>query len=400
MVAAVAYDIMAGSRIGTERALYMTLIMLSAVLLDRQALTMRNLALAALAVLVFEPEALLGASFQLSFAAVGALVAVYEARMAAEARGGEREATLGRTRRHGLRAAMFATFCATSATASFMAYDFHEVNPYVLVGNPLTLATIEIFAVPGALLGTILYPFGLDAFVWHYVGLGISLILAAARFIGGLPGATIHLPAFAPWSLAFLASAVLSVVIWRTWLMRATAIPLACIGLAGAVSGPSFDVAVAPLGDAVAVRQADGHLVVVGRRPSAFAAEQWLRADGRAISLVYDQSAFAEDCLRAAVVVTPLFAPTGCAADLVIDRESLRKTGAVSLKVGKDGALVMQTARESDEDRPWSPAPIPHWTYDPLSYDVKRDESGDATPSLAPSAPDENAGALPKGIVQ
>ena len=29
-------------------------------------------------------------------------------------------------------AALFATFCATSATASFMANDFHELSPYVL----------------------------------------------------------------------------------------------------------------------------------------------------------------------------------------------------------------------------------------------------------------------------
>ena len=62
IVAAVAYDVMTGSRIGTERALFMTLIMLSAVILDRHALTMRNLALAAMAVLIWQPEALLGAA--------------------------------------------------------------------------------------------------------------------------------------------------------------------------------------------------------------------------------------------------------------------------------------------------------------------------------------------------
>jgi hypothetical protein len=53
---------------------------------------------------------------------------------------------------------LFATFCATSATASFMAYNFHEISPYVLIGNPLTLTIIEVFAVPGALVGTLLYP--------------------------------------------------------------------------------------------------------------------------------------------------------------------------------------------------------------------------------------------------
>ena len=413
ILAAVGYDVMAGSRIGTERALFMTLIMLAAVILDRHALTMRNLALAAIAVLIFEPEALLGASFQLSFAAVGALVAVYEARAAAFAREAETDIVVptaagpgkgwfGRRRGHGFGQALFATFCATSATASFMAYDFHEMNPYVLIGNPLTLAIIEIFAVPGAIVGTLLYPFGLDAFVWHYVGLGITIILAAARFIGSLPGSTVHLPAFAPWSLAVLALAVLSAVIWRTALLRATAIPLALIGLAGAVSGPTFDVAIAPMGDAIAVRQSDGQLAVIGRRPSAFAAEQWLRSDadgrvpksvmrkeacdatgcvarlpdGRPVSLVLDQAAFAEDCLRAAILVTPLLAPTGCAAGLVIDRESLRGTGAVSLKMMADGTLAMHTARAQDEDRPWSPAPKPHWSYDPKRDAPQTNEPG------------------------
>lgn len=406
IVAAIGYDIMTGSRVGTERALFMTLIMLGAVLFDRHALTMRNLALAAILVLAFEPEALLGASFQLSFAAVGALVAVYEARAAAYARDAESEVAVpnlpvrtgwfGRRRHHGhgLKNTLIATFCATSATAAFMAYDFHEMNPYVLVGNPLTLTIIEVFAVPGAILGTILYPLGLDGFVWHWVGLGITIIMAAARFIGSLPGSTVHLPSFASWSLVPFALAVLSAVIWRTILLKLTAIPLLALGLLGAISGPTFDVAVAPLGDAVAVRGADGRLAVIGQRPSAFAAEQWLRADadgrtaksavvkeacdkigcvarladGRAVSLVLDQAAFAEDCQRAAVLVTPLFAPSGCAAGVVIDRETLRRTGAVSLKAGKDGMLAMRTARAADENRPWSPKPRPIWRYDASSW--------------------------------
>src|SRR5262249_59859048 len=170
-------------------------------------------------------------------------------------------------------------FCATTATASFMAYNFHELSPYVLIGNPLTLTVIEIFAVPGALLGTVLYPLGLDAFVWRYIGLGIDGIMWAARMIGGWPGSTIHLPAFAPWAIVFLTLAVLSSVLWRTALLRATAIPLAAIGLLGAAAGPSFDLAVAPTGDAVAFRAEGNRLRVIARTKSLFAAEQWLRAD-------------------------------------------------------------------------------------------------------------------------
>ena len=86
MLGAIAYDIGTGSRVGTERALFMTLIVLAAVIFDRRGFTMRNLAYAAIAVIAFEPEAILGASFQLSFAAVSALVAVSEGRLAMLAR--------------------------------------------------------------------------------------------------------------------------------------------------------------------------------------------------------------------------------------------------------------------------------------------------------------------------
>jgi len=229
ILGAICYDILTGSRVGTERALIMTTIMLAAVLMERQSLSMRNLALAVALVLLIEPDAVLSASFQLSFAAVAALVAVFEARssFAAERREQsagpapaaitsiwkERLAQIRERLAHGPAALIFATFCATTATASFMAFNFHELSPYVLIGNPLTLAIIEIFAVPGALIGTLLYPLGLDGFVWHYVGAGISFILWAARLIGGMPGATIHVTAFAPWAIVFLTMAVLSAVI-------------------------------------------------------------------------------------------------------------------------------------------------------------------------------------------
>ena len=53
-------------------------IVLIAVMLDRPALTMRNVALAALAILIVAPESLFDPSFEMSFAAVIGLVALYE----------------------------------------------------------------------------------------------------------------------------------------------------------------------------------------------------------------------------------------------------------------------------------------------------------------------------------
>jgi competence protein ComEC len=109
--------------------------------------------------------------------------------------------------------------------------------------------------------------------------------------------------------------------LWWTALLRATALPFLMIGLLGAAAGPSFDMAVAPTGEAVAYRAADGKLAVIGRGRNAFATEQWLRADadgrpatealaksrcdklgcvgtlggGKIIALILDRAAFAEE---------------------------------------------------------------------------------------------------------
>jgi competence protein ComEC len=393
MLGALGYDIATGSRVGTERALIMTVIVLGAAVLDRRALTMRNLALAVLVVVALEPEAVMGVSFQLSFAAVAALIAVMEARLArprpepgADIRESEAPA---RWKRWAKAAAekvgelLFATLCASAATLSFMAYHFHDVSPYVLIGNPLTLTIIELFAVPGALMGTALYPLGLDAWVWLFVGAGVKLILFAARLIAEAPGSTLHVRAFAPWSLPLLSLAVLSAVIWRSLILRATGLAFLALGLVGAFAGPRFDVIVPPSADEVALRDADGRLALLGKRNNAFAAEQWLAADGddrdaasarvadpacdrigcvgdlpegQSLSLVYDRAAFEEDCARAAVVVSALTAPSTCKPARLFDERRLAETGAVGLEW--DGTQFrVATDRSPAQDRPWSPAP-------------------------------------------
>jgi len=395
MAGSLLYDVATGSRVGTERALVMTLIVLGAVILDRRALTMRNLAFAIFAIIVIEPEAILGVSFQLSFAAVAALVAVMEARLAGmerdpdpflPQRGRPPPPALLSEILHRPLALLFATACATSATASFMAYHFHDLSPYVLIGNPLTLSVIEFFAVPGALVGAALYPLGLDAPVWLYVGLGIKFILWVARFIAEAPGSTVHLRAFAPFALPFLALAVMSATIWRTWVFRLSAVPFAAIGLIGAFSGPHYDVIVAPSGDQAAVRDADGNLMIVGKRFNAFAAEQWLTAngdgrdpaqardpdapcdrlacvaalpEGESLSLVLDRLAFDEDCGRAEIVVSALSAPGDCGAKFVLDEKALAKLGAVGLTWSDEKGFALTADRTTEQNRPWSPAPAP-----------------------------------------
>ncbi len=408
MLGAVAYDLFTGSRVGTERALIMTLIMFGAMVLDREALTMRNLALAALIVILVQPEALLGAGFQLSFAAVAALVAVHEARYAGTrpmgtrpmgphqkgqqphqpAKAGPPRATSRVVR--WLLALLVATFCATLATAPFMAADFNELSLYVLIGNPLTLALIELVAVPGALLGLALYPLGWDGPVWHYVGLNIGLVLKMARLLAAAPHSTLPVAAFPGWALAALAFALLSLVIWQRPLTRLTALPLLLLGLTGALSHAPPDIMIAPDGTALMARPAQGPMVLLAQRRNNFMVTQWLRAVGdardpatlarasnpkagcdargctlvmahrHAVALVLRASAFGEDCRRADIIVTPLYAPTHCKAR-VYDRASLASSGAVSLRFRSTG-LEITNAEPPGAARPWFRPPRPFFT--------------------------------------
>jgi len=177
----------------------------------------------------------------------------------------------------------------------------------------------------------------------------------------------------------------MSATIWRTWTFRLSAVPLALIGIVGATQGPRYDVIVAPSGDMAAVRDADGALEIVGKRFNAFAAEQWLSADGdgrapaqarafdapcdrlgcvaalpegESLSLVLDPLAFDEDCARAEVVVSALAAPSDCEAKVVLDDQALARLGAVGLTWSESG-FALASDRSPLENRPWSPAPEP-----------------------------------------
>ncbi|HME83233.1 MAG TPA: competence protein ComEC, partial [Roseiarcus sp.] len=154
----------------------------------------------------------------------------------------------------------------------------------------------------------------------------------------------------------------------------------------GAANGPRYDVIVAPSGDQAAVRDADGKLMIVGKRFNAFAAEQWLTADGdgrepaqardpdapcdrlgcvaalpegESLSLVIDRLAFDEDCARAEIVVSSLTAPADCGAKFVLDEKALARLGAVGLAWRDQGGFALTADRTTGQNRPWSPAPAP-----------------------------------------
>ena len=383
MAAASAYCVFSGAEVATERSLVMILVMQGAILFDRPAMSMRNLALSALIVLTREPEALLGPSFQMSYGAVAGLIALAEAM-----RRWRRPAEPGDPLRRGalwlaalLGGTVATTLVATLATAPFGTYHFQNLQPYGVIGNAATLPLVSFAVMPAAVIGVLALPFGLDRPVWTTMGWAVEGVLRLSAWVAGFPGSIHVVPAFGGGALLLLVAALLLATLPGTSLRLLALVPLAA-GLAAASATPRPDVYVARDGSGAAVRRADGRLVVLGP-VAAFTVEQWLRADGdgrrakdpglrdparcdalgctalladgRAVAVVADRRGFEEDCRRAAIVVSRQAAPPGCAAGTILDRAHLAAHGATTVRLTPTG-LVTESVRRPGLARPWLPA--------------------------------------------
>ena len=293
MVGVTAYCAFSGWDIAAERSLIMTLVMLGAILVDRPALSMRNLALAALIALSREPEGVLGPSFQMSFGAVAGLIAC-----ARHLDGGFlRSEGDGRVTRivTGFAAIVVGTLATTLvaqiATAPFSTFHFQTVQPFGIVGNALTLPLVSLVVMPSAVLGILAYPFALDQPVWWLMGLAVQGMLSISAWISGFGHASVVLPAFGSGALVLLALALIVLTVPVSHL-RWLGLAPAALGVALAATPQRQDIYIDREAAGAAIRDSSGRLAALGR-PSAFVMEQWLKADGdsRSASAVIEASA-------------------------------------------------------------------------------------------------------------
>lgn len=384
LVAAAFYLALSGAEVATQRAFIMTGIILTGVMLDRSALTLRNLALAALGVLILAPEAVVHPSFQMSFAATLALVAAYERGLpwmtaGADTPLGARIALWGGREIFTL---IVASLVAGLATTLYASYHFHRLAPYGVVANLLAMPVVSVIAMPFGLLALVAVPFGLDGPLWSVMGLGIEWMIGVALWVGTLPGAVGRMAAFGTGPLLLGTAGMLLVCLLRT--------PLRWIGIAVLMAAILWalhpvrpDVLIAPGGQAVAVRGADGRLTITKTGNDNFAIREWLAADadwrlpnqpglgdglacdragcvaalkdGALVSMVLRPEAFEEDCARARLVISPRTAPPFCSA-IVLDRTTLRPSGAMAL-TWTGTRFATSAARPATQDRPWARAP-------------------------------------------
>ena len=197
------YMALTGMHLPAVRSLAMAALGVLALLLGRRAVSMRGLGLAALIVLLAAPASLLEVSFQMSFAAVLALIAGYEAlrpvmtRMAGD--GGWR-------RRIGLHAAaLFLTsLLAGAASTPYAAYHFGHIQFYFILANLIAVPMTALWVMPEGLLSLALMPFGLERLALLPMGWGIDVILWLARHVDALPAASVAVRAMPLWALGIV----------------------------------------------------------------------------------------------------------------------------------------------------------------------------------------------------
>jgi competence protein ComEC len=381
LAGATGYLVLSGAAVPTQRAYIMIAIVLAGVLIDRPALTIRTLAVAAAVLLALEPEAILHPSFQMSFAATLALVALFEhlgpwlARPPVAGSGifGRFSERIGRW----LLLGALTSLAAGLATTAYAAFHFHRLAPFGLIANLLAMPVISFIIMPAALFSVLLMPFGYDALGWQVMGFGIELMLAIARWVAALPAAEGRVSAFGSGAL-LCATAGLLLLSLPVSRLRLAAAPLLAIGLLLAMGASRPDVLVEAEGRVVAVRGADGRLSILDARRSRIAAENWLAADGdgrkltpelaagfvcdraqckarlrdgSSVVVMREQGLLSEGCREATLVVTRFAGVTDCAAPIVVPG-MLAITGALSLR-RVDGNWIADAARSPIADRPW-----------------------------------------------
>lgn len=383
LVAAAFYLLLSGAEVATQRSFFMTAVVLIAVMVDRRAITFRTLAVAALIVLAVAPEALVHPSFQMSFAATLGLVALVQIGMPNLLASPDHSATARVALWGGREIAMLflASLIAGLATTPYAAFHFHRVTPYGVLANLGAMPVVSALVMPAGLLGLLAAPFGLDGVFWWLMGIGIDWMVAVSRWVAALPGAVGRIPAF---GIAPLIAASLGVILMgllRTPLRWCGAMVLLA-SIAWGLSARQPDILIAGDARSVAVRGGDGRLHLIRAGKDNFLLREWLAADadprdagssaldagtscdesgcvtplgdGRLVALALRIDALADDCGRAALVVTSRPAPPDCAA-MVVDRQRLARQGALALTQRGDGFSV-QAARAGGTSRPWLPA--------------------------------------------
>ncbi len=287
------YLLLTGSQVPMQRSFAMAALATLALLAGRRALTMRAWALAFAFVLLIEPASLLGPSFQMSFAAVAALIAGWEwlrphVNAMTPRPGGGAPSWQGWRRR--LLLGAFG-ICATSllagaATTPFGLHHFGRLQVYGVAANALAVPITSFLVMPAGMAAAALMPFGLEGLALAPMGWGVEGILQVAHQVAGWPGAALSARPMPAWGLGLVAFGMAWLCLWRGALWRMLGVLPMLAGLASGMTAAARppDALVSADARLILLLPGQGAPPVLQRQAGAsgFVREQWLRWLGEA----------------------------------------------------------------------------------------------------------------------
>ena len=386
-LAGVGYTLLTGAQVPTVRSCIVALLVLAGIALGRDALSLRLLSVAALVILLFKPESLAGASFQLSFAAVTSIIALHSTQWARRTFMRRDEGPFARFGRAIL--AMLATGLAVEiALIPFALYHFHKAGLYGIGANLVAIPLTTFVIMPleaGALL---LDSIGLGAPLWYLTGLAIDGLLWMARTVGSAKGAVATLAAMPGWAFAMIIAGGLWLCLWNGRIRLYGLVPF-LIGTAAAAAAPVPDLLVTGDGRHLAIVEAGGAPLILRARSGDFVRELFAENSGfDGDPAILDSAPFAScsrdscvadvvrsgrswrvlstrssqridwrelvtACAGVEIVVSDRWLPRGCTPNwLKLDRDSLGRTGGVAIYLGARPRV--ETVAERLGKHPWA----------------------------------------------
>ena len=372
ILAALAYFSISGGNVAALRSTIMIILVFGAVIFGRRALTMRNVAIAAIIVIGSDPASVFRPSFQLSFAAVVALVGAYEM---------IRRDSIGHI---GILASIWrylagisiTSLVAGGATLLFSIYHFQQTSPFGLIGNLVVLPLVSFVMMPAAAGAVLLMPFGFEGPLLVVMGWSVERMLDLAGVITQASGGIDASPLLTPLALVFGLAALAGFAFLTSWHRLIGPALLLPAVLLFAMDQPP-DVLVADTTQAVAFRTQTGLELATGK-PDTFAVGVWresydeaietaatgaARCDaigclahsvrGFTLAVIRDPAGFHEDCPVVDLVVTRLVAPRSCDAPVVIDAEDLARQGVHWLRWNPDRRDFEVRPAITDLNQPW-----------------------------------------------